>query len=259
MKPFRRLPPLNALRSYEAAARHRSFSKAAEELGVTPAAVSYQVRTLEDHVGVALFQRVKRQLVLTVAGRACLPGIQGAFEGLAASINAISVAGRSGVLTVSVAPSFASKWLLPRLHFFQAVHPDIDVRVSASMQLADFASGDVDLAIRYGTGRYPGLVSEQILCESVIPVCSPKLLESPDPLRSPADIRSHTLLHDDSPDEDESCPTWETWLNAAGVPGIDARRGPRFDQSSMVLEAAALGRGVALAKSALAAVDLAEA
>jgi LysR family transcriptional regulator, glycine cleavage system transcriptional activator len=126
------------------------------------------------------------------------------------------------------------------------------------MQLADFASGEVDLAIRYGTGRYPGLVSEQILGESVIPVCSPKLLECADPLRSPADIPFHTLLHDDSPDEDESCPTWEMWLNAAGVQGMDVTRGPRFDQSSMVLEAAALGRGVALAKSALAAIDLAE-
>lgn len=258
MKPFRRLPPLNALRSYEAAARHRSFTKAAEELGVIPAAVSFQVRMLEDHVGVALLQRVNRQLMLTEAGEACLPGIRGAFEGLAASIDAISVAGRSGVLTVSVAPSFASKWLLPRLHIFQTAHADIDVRVSASMQLADFASGEVDLAIRYGSGRYPGLVSEQILRESVIPVCSPKLLESPDPLRSPADIRFHTLLHDDSPDEDESCPTWEMWLNAAGVQGIDVTRGSRFDQSSMVLEAAALGRGVALAKSALAAMDLAE-
>jgi LysR family transcriptional regulator, glycine cleavage system transcriptional activator len=258
MKAFRRLPPLNALRSYEAAARHRSFTKAAEELGVTPAAVSFQVRMLEDYVGVALLQRVNRQLVLTDAGEACLPGIRGAFESLTASIDAISVAGRSGVLTVSVAPSFASKWLLPRLHFFQEAHPDIDVRVSASMQLADFASGEVDLAIRYGTGRHPGLVSEQILAESVIPVCSPKLLECADPLRSPDDIRFHTLLHDDSPDEDESCPTWEMWLNAAGVQGIDATRGPRFDQSSMVLEAAALGRGIALAKSTLAAMDLAE-
>jgi LysR family glycine cleavage system transcriptional activator len=258
MKSFRRLPPLNALRSYEAAARHRSFTKAAEELGVTPAAVSYQVRMLEERIGLALFQRINRQLVLTEAGEACLPGIQSAFQELAASIDAVSVTGRSGVLTVSVAPSFASKWLLPRLDAFQVAHSNIDVRVSASMHLADFASGDVDLAICYGRGRYPGLVSERLLSESVIPVCSPKLLESPDQLRSLADIRFHTLLHDDSDDDDESCPSWETWLSAAGVEGVDVTRGPRFDQPSMVLEAAALGRGIALAKSALAAVDLAQ-
>jgi LysR family glycine cleavage system transcriptional activator len=258
MKPLRRLPPLNALRSYEAAARHRSFTKAADELGVTPAAVSHQVRMLEEHIGIALFQRVNRQLMLTEAGEACLPGIRAAFEGLAASVDAISTAGRSGVLTVSVAPSLASKWLLPRLDSFQAAHADIDVRVFASMQLVDFASGEADLAIRYGAGRYPGLLSERLLSETVIPVCSPKLLEGPNPLRSPADIRHHTLLHDDSPDDDESCPTWEMWLRAAGVDSIDATRGPRFNQSSMVLEAAALGRGIALAKSTIAAADLAE-
>ncbi len=258
MKPLRRLPPLNALRSYEAAARHLSFTKAADELGVTPAAVSHQVKLLEDHVGVALFQRVSRQLILTEAGMACLPGIRAAFDGLAASIDAISAAGRSGVLTVSVAPSFASKWLLPRLDGFQAAHPDIDVRVFASMQLVNFAGGEADLAIRYGAGRYAGLVSERLLSETVVPVCSPKLLEGDTPLRTPADVRLQTLLHDDSPDDDESCPTWEMWLRAAGVEGVDATRGPRFNQSSMVLEAAVLGRGIALAKSTIAAADLAE-
>jgi len=258
MKPLRRLPPLNALRSYEAAARHLSFTKAAGELGVTPAAVSHQVKMLEGHVGVALFQRVNRQLVLTEAGEACLPGIRTSFEGLAAAVDTISVAGRSGVLTVSVAPSFASKWLLPRLETFKAAHPDIDVRVSASMQLADFASGETDIAIRYGSGRYPGLLSERLISEAVIPVCSPKLLEGPKPLRSPADVGLHTLLHDDSPDEDQSCPTWEMWLRAAGVDGVDATRGPRFNQSSLVLEAAILGQGIALAKSTIATVDLAE-
>ncbi|MGE0119874.1 MAG: transcriptional regulator GcvA [Dongiaceae bacterium] len=256
MKPLRRLPPLNALRSYEAAARHLSFTKSAGELGVTPAAVSHQVKMLEEHIGVALFQRVNRQLVLTEAGEACLPGIRTAFQGLAAAIDSISLAGRSGVLSVSVAPSLAGKWLLPRLERFKAMHPDIDVRVSASMQLADFASGEIDVAIRYGAGRYPGLGAELLINEAVVPVCSPKLLEGPQPLRSPADVRFHTLLHDDSPDDDASCPTWEMWLKAAGVDG-DAARGPRFDQSSLVLEAAALGQGIALAKSTIASADLA--
>lgn len=258
MKPLRRLPPLNALRSYEAAARHRSFTKAAGELGVTPAAVSHQVKMLEDHIGIALFQRVNRQLVLTEAGESCLPGIRAAFEGLASAVDAISVAGRTGVLTVSVAPSLAGKWLLPRLERFKAAHPDIDVRVSASLHLVDFASGEIDIAIRYGAGVYPGLKSERLLGEAVIPVCSPKLLDGPHPLRSPDDVRWHTLLHDDSPDDDTSCPTWEMWLKAAGVDAIDTTRGPRFNQSSLVLEAAILGHGIALAKSTIAAADLAE-
>ena len=257
MKPLRRLPPLNALRSYEAAARHLSFTKSAGELGVTPAAISHQVKMLEEHISVALFQRVNRQLVLTEAGEACLPGIRTAFQGLAAAIDSISLAGRSGVLSVSVAPSLAGKWLLPRLERFKAMHPDIDVRVSASMQLADFASGEIDVAIRYGAGRYSGLKAELLINEAVVPVCSPKLLEGPQPLRSPADVRFHTLLHDDSPDDDASCPTWEMWLKAAGVDGVDAARGPRFDQSSLVLEAAVLGQGIALAKSTIASDDLA--
>jgi LysR family transcriptional regulator, glycine cleavage system transcriptional activator len=258
MKPLRRLPPLNALRSYEAAARHLSFTKAAGELGVTPAAVSHQVKMLEDHMGVALFQRVNRQLVLTEAGAACLPGIRSSFEGLASAVDSISVAGRSGVLTVSVAPSLAGKWLLPRLERFKAMHPEIDVRVSASMQLVDFAGGEIDVAIRFGIGRYSGLRSERLVSEAVVPVCSPKLLEGPHPLRSPADVGFHTLLHDDTPDDDASCPSWEMWLKAAGVDGVDASRGPRFNQSSLVLEAAILGQGIALAKSTIAAVDLAE-
>jgi len=160
-------------------------------------------------------------------------------------------------LTVSVAPSFAAKWLLPRLHRFQAANPDIDVRVSASMELVDFGSADVDLSIRYGGGNYPGLLVERLLGESVFPVCSPKLLESGPGLEHPGQLRHLTLLHDDSPDDDESCPTWEMWLRAAGVRDVDHTRGPRFNQSSLVLEAAILGRGVALAKSAIAAADLA--
>jgi LysR family glycine cleavage system transcriptional activator len=253
----KRLPPLNALRSFEAAARHMSFVKAAGELNVTPAAISHQVKVLEDFLGVELFRRVNRSLFLTDAGQACLPGIRESFEGLAAAIARIGAAGRSGVLTVSVAPSFAAKWLLPRLDRFQAANPEIDVRVSASMQLVDFASADVDLAIRYGAGRYAGLQVEKLLGESVFPVCSPKLLEGEHALTHPDALRHHALLHDDSPDEDESCPTWEMWLRAAGVREVDHRRGPRFNQSSMVLEAAVLGRGVALAKSAIAAADLA--
>ncbi len=254
----RRLPPLNALRAFEAAARHLSLSKAAEELSVTPAAISHQIRTLEDHLGVALFRRDGRALLLTDAGQACLPGIREGFDRLASAIDEIDSLGMAGVLTVSVAPSFAAKWLLPRLDRFQVKHPEIDVRVSASMQLTDFSRDDVDMAIRYGGGRYPDLVVERLLEESVFPVCSPGLLKDKGALENPEGLRHHTLLHDDSPDNDESCPTWEMWLKAAGVTGLDASRGPRFNQSSLVIEAAMLGRGVALAKATLATADLAE-
>jgi len=253
----RRLPPLNALRAFEAAARHLSLSRAADELSVTPAAVSHQIRTLEDHLGVALFRRDGRSLLLTDAGQACLPGIREGFERLASAIDEIDSLGMVGVLTVSVAPSFAAKWLVPRLDRFQVRHPEIDVRVSASMQVTDFSRDDVDLAIRYGAGRYPDLVVEKLLEESVFPVCSPGLLKEKGPIDTPEALRSHTLLHDDSPDNDESCPTWAMWLKAAGVE-MDASRGPRFNQSSLVIEAAALGKGVALAKATLAAADLAE-
>ncbi|MBX6321814.1 MAG: transcriptional regulator GcvA [Rhodospirillaceae bacterium] len=254
---FRRLPPLNALRTFEAAARHLSFTKAAGELHVTPAAVGQQVRLLEDFVGVPLFHRTSRTLALTDAGAACLPEIREAFERLAAAVARINSADQAGPLNISVAPSLAAKWLLPRLERFEAAHPEIDVRVEAAMQVVDLHRSNVDLAIRYGPGRYPGLVVERLMGEAVVPVCSPVLLQGEHPLRTPDDIRFHTLLHDDSPDDDQTCPNWAMWLRAAGVEGVDASRGPRFNQSSLVLEAAVLGRGVALAKARIAAADLA--
>ena len=254
----RRLPPLNSLRVFEAVARHLSITRAADELSVTPAAVSHQVKTLEDHLGVSLFHRVNRNLLLTDAGQACLPGIREGFERLSAAIQEVDNLGEAGILSVSVAPSFAAKWLVPRLDSFAAQHPDIDVRVSASMQLMDFERDNVDLAIRYGAGRYPNLEVERLLKEEVFPVCSPKLLESDEPLSSPEALRHHTLLHDDSPEDDISCPTWPMWLKAAGIKEVDGSRGPRFNQSSLVVEAAVLGRGVAMAKAHLAAADLAE-
>ncbi len=254
----RRLPPLNSLRVFETVARHLSVTKAADELSVTPAAVSHQIKTIEDHLGIPLFQRNKGNLLLTDAGQAILPGIRGAFEQFAAAIEEIDNLGDAGVLTISVAPSFAAKWLLPRLDRFQAKYPEIDVRVAASMSLADFHGDGVDLAIRYGAGRYPDLHVERLLDEAVFPVCSPRLLNGPVPLDTPAALKHLTLLHDDSPDDDPSCPTWSMWLKAAGVEDVDGTRGPKFNQSSLVVEAAVLGRGVALGKSLLAAADLAE-
>lgn len=254
----RRLPPLNALRAFEAAARHMSFTRAADELAVTPGAVSQQIRTLEEHLGTPLFRRRNRALSLTEAGEACFPYMRDGFDRLAEGIARLADDGRDTVLTVSVAPSFASKWLVPRLDEFAALHPELEVWMGAAMTLVDFTADGVDLAIRYGGGRYPGLFVEQLLPECVFPVCSPKLLEGEHALTGPGMLRHHVLLHDDSSLEDASCPSWPMWLKAAGVEDVDGSRGPRFNQSSLVLEAAASGRGVALAKSALAAVDLAE-
>lgn len=252
----RTLPPLNALRAFEVAARHMSISQAANELRVTPAAVSHQIRLLEDHVGLPLFVRNGRGLALTDAGAAGLRDLREGFSRLCAAMDSIDSLGEAGVLSVSVAPSFASKWLLPRLELFQARHPEIDVHVSASMHLSDFVKDGTDVAIRYGAGRYADLAVEKLLTESVVPVCSPGYLMQLGPVYAPSDLTELTLLHDDSPDNDPSCPNWEMWLRAAGVPDIDSSRGPRFNQSSLVIEAAALGRGVALAKTALATRDL---
>ncbi len=254
---WRRLPPLNAVRAFEAAARHLNFTKAAGELHVTPAAVSHQIRALEDVLGLALFERTRQGLVLTDAGQAYLPGVREAFERLLGAMDELDQLGERGVLTVSVAPSFAAKWLVPRLDRFQALHPDIDVRVAASMELVDFAKGDVDLAIRYGGGNYPDLETHLLLRDTVYPACSPALLAGKTRIKTIADLKHHVLLHDDSPDGDDSCPTWAMWLKAAGAEGIDAARGQRFNQASLVLEAAILGRGVALAKSTLADADVA--
>ncbi len=255
--PLRKLPPLNALRSFEAAARCGSFTRAASELLVTPAAVGQQVRQLEDFMGVRLFRRENRALVLTPAGESCLPGIQEGFSRIAAAVAQVRPQSRSGRLALSVAPSFAAKWLLPRLGDFEARHPSVDVHVDASMALAGFDDGRVDAAIRYGAGHYPGLRIERLMGEEVFPVCSPALLRGEAPLEGPQDLGRHALLHDESPDNDPSCPTWAMWLRAAGVTGADPARGPRFSQSSLAIEAAALGHGIALAKASIAAADLA--
>lgn len=251
------MPPLGALRAFEVVARHLSLARAADELCVTPAAVSHQIRSLEDHLGVPLLRRAGRNILLTDAGQACLPGIRDGFDRLGQAINQIDSFGQSGSLTVSVAPSFAAKWLVPRLDRFQEMHPAINTRVAASNALADFVSDDVDVAIRYGSGRYPGLVVERLLPEAIFPVCSPDLLART-PIGRPADLAQQILLHDDSPDDDRSCPTWQMWLRAAGAADVDWSRGPAFTQSSLVLEAAIRGKGVALAKATLAEADLRE-
>ncbi len=251
----RRLPPLNALRAFEAAARHLNFSRAADELSVTPGAVSQQIQNLEDYIGAALFRRTPKGLLLTDAAQIALPALREAFDRLAEAASMLTAAVDGRRLTVSVAPSFAAKWLVPRLGKFEAAHPQVDVWVSAGMELVDFANGEVDIAIRYGAGRYPGLEVQRLMQETVIPVASPELVAE-NPLADPSDLAHHILLHDGSPDADESCPDWDMWLKARSIKDVDGQRGPRFNQSSLVIEAAVGGRGVALAKRALAQADL---
>ena len=255
MEQRRRLPPLNALRAFEAAARHLNFSRAADELSVTPGAVSQQIQNLEDYVGVALFKRTPKGLLLTDPAQTALPALREAFDRLAEAAAMLTAAVDGRRLTVSVAPSFAAKWLVPRLGRFESLHPQVDVWLSAGMELVDFNSGEVDLAIRYGTGRYPGLEVVRLMQETVIAVASPDLVAA-HPLETLEDLAGQVLLHDGSPDADDSCPDWTMWLAARGVRGVDGARGPRFNQSSLVIEAAVGGRGVALAKRTLAQDDL---
>lgn len=254
----RRLPPLTALRAFEAVARHLSVTNAADELAVTPAAVSQQVRQLEDVLGVALLRKQGRLLALTDAGRALQPGLSEAFDRMVQAMSDMRPPAEARpAVRLAVPPSFAECWLLPRLVSFLRDRPDLDVHVSASMELVDFARDPVDLAVRFGGGRYPGLTVELLRGEEVFPVCAPSLLDEGVPLRTATDLRLHTLIHDENPAEREVCPDWGMWLSAAGVHDVPFGAGPRFNQSSLALEAAARGLGVALAKGLLAEGHLA--
>lgn len=249
--------PLNALRAFESAARHLNFSRAADELSVTPGAVSQQIRILEDTVGAPLFRREARGLVLTDPARAAHPLLREGFERLAEASALLREPPRRRQVAISVAPSFASKWLMPRMDDFHAAHPDVEVWISADMEPADLNEGAVDLAVRYGPGDYPGYIVERLLTETVLPVCAPALMRGEHPIRRPADLIHHSLLHDMSDDGDPGRPDWPMWLKARGVRHPDPRRGSRFSQSGLLIEAAAAGRGVALARHTLAQADLA--
>ena len=246
-----RLPPLAALRAFEAAARHLSFTRAAQELHVTQTAISHQIRALEERLGVKLFRRLPRGLVLTEEAQRYLPAVRDAFAHIDAATGELLAARAGGPVTASVLPSFAARWLVPRLGRLRSAHPDIDLRISTSQHLVDFAREDVDIGIRMGRGHYPGLRVDRLFGETLMPVCTPALLEGEHPLRRPEDLRHHVLLHDDD------YTSWQLWLDLAGVAGVDARRGLIFTDSGMVVQAAAEGQGVALARTALAAWDLA--
>jgi len=247
---LRRLPALNALKAFEAAARHESFTRAAEELCVTQGAVSHQVKALEEELGVKLFNRERQRLVITEAGRDYLAVVRDALDRIAVGTERLVQRQRSGALTISTSPDFAAKWLVHRLGRFAEAHPDIDLRVSATMHHVDFAREDVDLAVRHGDGRWAGLHVERLCSEQLFPVCSPKLLDGRRRLRAPADIVKFPLLHLDGRQD------WSTWLEAAGVNSPDMAHGPIMNRASMLIDAAIDGQGIALARSALAAWDL---
>jgi len=246
----RRLPPLNALPSFEAAARHLSFSKAADELRVTHGAVSRAVRNLEDHLGVQLMIRATRSVRLTPIGASFAAEIRGVLEHLAAATSA-ATGQTSGIVNVSTIDSFAARWLMPRLFRFRRAYGDIDVRVATSERLADFISDGIDIAIRCGGGQYPGLSAELLMKEDHFPVCSPKLLRGRYPLRAPADLIRHTLLHD------VFTVDWAIWLHSAGIDHVDPHRGPTFLSSDHAIQAAVQGEGVVLGRSTLVADELA--
>jgi LysR family transcriptional regulator, glycine cleavage system transcriptional activator len=246
----RRLPPLNALKTFEAAARHASFTQAAEELCVTQGAVSHQVKALEAELGLKLFNREHQRLVITEAGRTYLEVVRDALDRIAAGTERLLQRQSAGALTVSTSPNFASKWLVHRLARFATAHPGIDLRISASLHHVDFAREDVDLAIRHGDGQANGLHVTRLCTEELVVVCSPKLLAGRNALRKPADLARHTLLHiNDRKD-------WVRWLEAADAKNVDVSRGPILNQASMAIDAAVDAQGVALARSALAARDL---
>ena len=256
-RPSNAPPPTHALRALEASVRLKSFARAAEELGVTASAITQHVRTVEDWVGKPLFQRRGRFVVPSDIAEAAMPSLREGFDRLMEGTRLLRASDRkSHVVSISAPPFFASKWLLPRLDQFRAAHPGFEVWVSADSNLVDFSTTDVDLAIRYGPGGYAGLVAEQILRESILPVVAPALLEQLGPITKPADLLDAPLLHDMGAENDPSCPSWWTWFDARGFDDLRALDGPRYNDSSLVVDEAVAGKGIALAKRAVADGDI---
>jgi LysR family glycine cleavage system transcriptional activator len=250
------LPPLGALRAFEAAARHLSFTKAAEELHVTQAAVSHHIKALEQGLGLPLFQRFNRRLALTNAGRDYLPPLRDAFDLMLAATQRITAGGQSGQLKITTLSSFATKWLIPRLSRFKELQPDIDPMISTSYQLVDLRSEEFDIAIRLGRGRYPGLHVVHLMDDLAFPVCSPRLQKGAHALRQPTDLKHHVLLHDSAVLQDSDAPHWGNWLKAAGVTEIAVDRGSAYSDTALTLQAAIAGNGVALGRRSLVADDI---
>ena len=249
-----RLPPLTALRAFEAAARHMSFARAAEELHVTPAALSFQIKSLEDHLGGPLFVRLNRAVELTDAGRALAPGLAEGFQALGAAWRAAQRSRDTRSLTVTAGPAFTAKWLAPRLYDFAQAHPEIELRFSASLRMMDFVRDGIDVAVRFGTGQDPGHYSLPLAEEWVTPVMIPALAER---FPTPESLRGATLIGDGSMDFLDPPADWNAWFTAMGIEGIDAH-GPQFSQADHALDAALTGVGVVLGRRALVVKDLAD-
>lgn len=245
-----RLPPLNALRAFEASARQLSFTRAAEELFVTQAAISHQIKSLEEHLGIKLFMRKNRSLLLTEEGQSYFLDIKDIFNSLHEATDKLLARGAKGAITVSLQPSFAIQWLVPRLNAFNILHPDIDVRIKAVDQPDNSLTEDVDIAIYYGRGNWSSVHSDKLHTEYLIPVCSPLIMTGKKPLFTQNDLAHHTLLHDTSRRD------WKRWFKEVGVKGVNVNHGPIFSHSSMVLQAAIHGQGIALAHSVLAKPDI---
>ncbi|RLV59905.1 transcriptional regulator GcvA [Parashewanella curva] len=246
----RRLPPLNAVKAFEAAARHLSFTKAADELFVTQAAVSHQIKALEEYLGLKLFRRKNRSLLLTEEGQGYFLDIKDVFIQLAESTERLLARSATGALTVAMSPSFAIQWLVPRLAKFSEQNPEIDVRIKAVDSDDESLTDDVDVAIYYGKGNWPDVRLDKLRNEVLMPVCSPALLTGKKPLDSISDIKHHTLLHDMSRED------WQQWVKQSGLKNINVNQGPIFSHSSLVLQAAVHGQGIALGYSVLAAPDI---
>lgn len=254
---MRQLPPLNALHTFEVVARHMSFQRAAEELDVTPTAVSHQIKVLEDHLGLLLFRRRPRPLALTNAGQRLYPSVHEGLDAIAETIARLKPVPDSTELTVSVTTVFAAKWLVPRLSEFQRSHPDIDLRLQTSNDAVDLRSQTIDLAIRYGKGNYPGLTVRKLMSDVFTPVCSPHLLNNQHPLREPRDLIHHSLLHFEWIHFGMEAPSWKNWFALAGVNAVEPSRGLKFDEETLAIQAAIAGQGVALCSSIHVADDVA--
>ncbi|GAB3628121.1 transcriptional regulator GcvA [Pandoraea terrae] len=252
---------LNALRAFEASARHQSFSAAAEELNVTPAAVGQLVRSLEGWLGSPVFLRNgtgRARLIPTESALRALPDIRAGFDRLNLGFSRLKEGSATGVLTVTVSPAFAAKWLLSRIHRFQELCPETDVRLDTSLKLIDFAVQGIDIGVRYGSGCWPDLTAEKLLDEEVFPVCSPAYRKQHREIQSPKDLLDAALIHDLSVDSQAGFVTWDTWLNSVtGEQAPSARTGLTINNSASVLQAATDGRGIALARSVMAREDLA--
>lgn len=254
---LRFIPGLQALKAFDAAARHLSFTKAAAELHVTPAAISHQIKELEEQTGVALFERTSRSMQLTRQGQILKASVAEALAVLSRALQRIRQLENPAQIKVTASPSIAAKWLVPRLDRFLATMPGADVRVDVSSTSLDFDRDDVDVAIRFGNGDYPGLQVEKLFQDTVFPVCSPALLKGRKPLREPRDLLLHSLIHLDWEAQGAVWPNWRMWMLAAGITDFNDSRGLHFSHSSLALQAAIDGQGVALGDSTLAADDLA--